>query len=343
MVLANGTVTTANQCNHPEIFWAVRGAGGGNLGIVTEIVMKAHKEVPLATISFTGTGLSLSQTSLTALTAAFAKVAPELGNQGFGGQVAIVNGLLSIKGIMPNKTVEDAKQAFAPIQNLSLGLDPKSLSIFAGSFQFGTSPTWYDYGIKNFGGNQKEGIGLITASWLIPAASFENPENLAKQLQDSASKGSIAGAFGFLQVGGNQTGARGQGINQNDPSTTSVTPAWNSAVWHLIFGQIAISNKPGESLQTDISYGAAYNSRKALTQYIPNSGAYQNEADIFQDDPRQAFWGTENYNRLLSIKQQIDPQNLFSIWQGIGWVENGGKDFESDAPDGRPYSCYPSL
>src|SRR5947207_9482653 len=36
MVLADGQIVTANSIDHPELFWAVRGGGGGTLGFATE-------------------------------------------------------------------------------------------------------------------------------------------------------------------------------------------------------------------------------------------------------------------------------------------------------------------
>lgn len=33
VVLMNGTVVTTNSCSHPELFYAIRGGGGGTYGI----------------------------------------------------------------------------------------------------------------------------------------------------------------------------------------------------------------------------------------------------------------------------------------------------------------------
>ncbi|MBT8295356.1 MAG: FAD-binding oxidoreductase [Gramella sp.] len=42
MVLADGSLVTANKDKHRDLFWAVRG-GGGNFGIVTSFLFQAHK------------------------------------------------------------------------------------------------------------------------------------------------------------------------------------------------------------------------------------------------------------------------------------------------------------
>ena len=69
-----------------------------------------------------------------------------------------------------------------------------------------------------------------------------------------------------------------------------------------------------------------------LRKLVPEGGAYQNEADVFEPDPAGTFWGQRNYDRLMSIKKYIDPENILTCWNCIGW----------DQEDER-YSCCPSI
>jgi FAD/FMN-containing dehydrogenase len=40
IVLANGSLVTANSYQHPDLFWALRGGGGGTYGVVTSASYK---------------------------------------------------------------------------------------------------------------------------------------------------------------------------------------------------------------------------------------------------------------------------------------------------------------
>ena len=46
IVIADGTLLTINKCWHSDLFWAIRGGGGGTFGIVTRVVYKAHDKEP---------------------------------------------------------------------------------------------------------------------------------------------------------------------------------------------------------------------------------------------------------------------------------------------------------
>ncbi|KIA75376.1 FAD-binding oxidoreductase [Aspergillus ustus] len=42
VVLGNGTQVTATRSSHPDLFWALKGGGGNNFGVVTKFVLKTY-------------------------------------------------------------------------------------------------------------------------------------------------------------------------------------------------------------------------------------------------------------------------------------------------------------
>jgi hypothetical protein len=43
IVTAEGMVRIANACTNPDLFWALKGGGGGSLGVVTRLTLKTHE------------------------------------------------------------------------------------------------------------------------------------------------------------------------------------------------------------------------------------------------------------------------------------------------------------
>jgi hypothetical protein len=42
VVTADGEVRIANACSHPDLFWALKGGGGGSFGVVTRVTLRVH-------------------------------------------------------------------------------------------------------------------------------------------------------------------------------------------------------------------------------------------------------------------------------------------------------------
>ncbi|KAH7074516.1 FAD binding domain protein [Paraphoma chrysanthemicola] len=47
LVLANSSIVTVSEHQHPDLYWALRGAGGGNFGIITSFVVRTFPQGPL--------------------------------------------------------------------------------------------------------------------------------------------------------------------------------------------------------------------------------------------------------------------------------------------------------
>ncbi len=46
IVTADGAIRTVNACSDPDLFWALKGGGGGSWGVVTKLVLRTHPLPP---------------------------------------------------------------------------------------------------------------------------------------------------------------------------------------------------------------------------------------------------------------------------------------------------------
>jgi FAD/FMN-containing dehydrogenase len=68
VVTADGVVRIANACTHPDLFWALKGGGGGSFGVVTRLTLRTH-ELPAYFGGVFGSIKATSDTAFRALTA----------------------------------------------------------------------------------------------------------------------------------------------------------------------------------------------------------------------------------------------------------------------------------
>lgn len=63
VVLVDGTVVVADACTNKDLFWALRGGGGGTYGVVTHAHYKVHPVTPIVVLHFGIYGLENLQVS----------------------------------------------------------------------------------------------------------------------------------------------------------------------------------------------------------------------------------------------------------------------------------------
>jgi FAD/FMN-containing dehydrogenase len=93
LVLASGEYVTANEYQYSDLFWALRGGGGGTYGVVVTVTYCTHDILPSAVITL---GVNFSTPAIAQnVTADYFSILPELSDAGLGG-----SSLLFLSGIM---------------------------------------------------------------------------------------------------------------------------------------------------------------------------------------------------------------------------------------------------
>ena len=267
------------------------------------------------------TGIAVPHSSVLNLVEAFARISPALATINFGGVVVIGPKRLTIIGVAPIANKSALKDAFAPFAAALI-----SGQIFADKTlieddllvpSYPTYTSFLDFHEQTFGKtNELEGTGMRLTSRLIPNDLFVGDDNLSKLASALGNASAPPLSLHILM----STPVSVPDTNR----TTSVTPAWRSSLWHsFISGSwpVGTSLKDQKTVADTVNYA-----NDILIRLAPNSGAYQNEANIDEPNHEQTFWG-DNIGRLKTIKKKYDPDNFFAVWHGVGWKGSGDADF----------------
>lgn len=348
IVTADGKVRVVNETQEPDLFWALKGGGGGTFGVVTRLTLATH-ELPK---TFGAVSLSIrarSDDAYRRLLARFIDLyATRLFNPHWGEQVgARPNNRLEVKMVFQGLTPDLARAAWKPLmefldangadyegqESLVVLAAPARLFWHAGFLRLlapsavtvdgrpGASPTdfWWS-------GNTEE-VGAFwhayTSAWM--PASLLDPQNQAR-LVDAWFAASRHWGVDFHF---------NKGLAGAAPAAREATrdTAMNPDVLDAFALAIAASDGPPAFAGLPAPDAALAANRRARVQAAmaalraaaPDTGTYVNECDYFQADWQRAFWGT-NYPRLADIKRRYDPDGLFVVHHGVGsetWSEDG--------------------
>ncbi|KAK8186483.1 hypothetical protein BC567DRAFT_253939 [Phyllosticta citribraziliensis] len=336
-VLPDGRYVTANECQNQDIFFALRGGGGGTFGVNVEVTMKTYPKMSFQVANFAYT--SSDPGNLRKFLQLIAENANQWADGGWGGYITpgvAGDSASALTLLTPKLDHTAAVQDMKPVLDFAAtpGVKPVVMSI-------NTANTYWEAYSKYLGYGEGEKVGLPTAvgSRLIPRVTFEDKSKrdaLVDLLEDLVRKFNApsgdpnAAAYGariqiFAVAPSNYKLPGGR-------DTSSVTPAWRNATWEVFVNSVVNHANEASPLDTRQAFADAHEATERLIALTPGSGAYQNEADTFQSDPEETFWGTENYEKLYEIKRRVDPDNILTCHQCIGWQ-----------PGDVRYSCYPDI
>ncbi|KAL1742438.1 hypothetical protein HDZ31DRAFT_43240 [Schizophyllum fasciatum] len=296
VVTPDGQYRVANRCQNADLFWALRGGGGGTFGVVMEATILASPRVTLQTVTVVipAGNKELTRRLWSVMVANGVKWAEE----GWGANAVsiYVNPVLdkdaAAKSMVP--LVEFGEQLKAE------GVDAKVI--------LSEAPSWGAF-FEAFSTAHVAAVGnsLALASRLINRDNFATSENQGALVDallaaDEMSPGLIILATAPIAF----------------PSTgndTSVTPLWRESVYHVTL--ISPWEADADVQEKQAHYDRASASIDNLRE-ITKHGAYSNEADVYEPDYQVSFWG-DNHAELLRIKQKYDPESLLNCWQCVGW------------------------
>jgi FAD/FMN-containing dehydrogenase len=294
MVLADGSFVTANERQHPDLFWAVRG-GGGNFGIVTSFLFKAHP----ARMVYAGPIFWDAAAHGKAVMSAyrdFLPTAPE--------DLGIFVGLKTVPPMDPFPKEHWGKRACAIIgsYNGSAAEGEKIMAKLLG----GLPPPLFNW----MGEMPFTAINSLFDPFFPKGLQWYWKGDFVKSLPDAAIDAHIA------QAAAAPSDLCLMHLYPIDGAAQRVAKdamAWSSrdANWSMVIAGIHPDPKQAEALKT---WGRAY--WKAVHPFNLE-GVYVN---FMMDDEAegrvQASYG-DNYARLAAIKAQYDPKNLFRVNQNI--------------------------
>ncbi|KAJ4350426.1 uncharacterized protein N0V89_009047 [Didymosphaeria variabile] len=318
VVTPSGDILVANPCQNSDLFFAIRGGGGGTYGVVTEVVVRTYPDPKTTKILFelstTGSNVTNEYWDLMGFLHADMQRLKEGGLSGYyfmAGPplwpIYAFYGLFTVYD-KPNGTVE---KLFAPIV--------EKLESRPDLFQYTSNITQANTFLEAYGTVTNEQVasgGSAFGSWLLSSKRLQDANVTAKvfsEIGPSLNASAPNGMFGNTQLLGHMIAS--PHTPSYYPSTISMNPAWRTALTHFI----AVQSWPDGIAQPAID--SVYSDVTAKVQNLrdlsPETGAYFNEADSYEPEWQHAFFG-EHYEKLKEVKTKYDPENVLWCRRCVG-------------------------
>jgi FAD/FMN-containing dehydrogenase len=345
IVTADGAVRTVNACMHPDLFWAIKGGGGGSWGVITKLTLRTH-ELPQFFGGADGVIKAHSNDAFHKLIAHFLGFyADSLFNSHWGEQASIgADNSLKLSMVCQGLDNQQAQKVWQPFFDWVRAL-PQELSVVH-KLRAGAEPArhWWDIegndsmvrdtregAAKNHGWWQgdTEQVGAYLhgydSLWL-PATLLQEPQR--RLLVDALFASSRHKSVG-LHFNKGLAAAPAEAIAAARDTATNPAVADAFALAIIADGQgPAYPGLVRPAMNLDAAHKDARDIDLAtaeLRKIVPNAGSYVSESNYFNGSWQQAFWG-QHYPRLRTVKTKYDPEGLFFVHHGVGsedWSADG--------------------
>lgn len=350
IVTADGVLRIVNSCIGADLFWALKGGGGGTFGVVTKITLQTH-ELPAFLGSVEGTIKSATDTGFRRLIGRFVSFYAEILSNPHWGESVSMHGDNSLKISMVSQGldtaaamqiwhpffawVSDFPEEYAFTEERSVGSRPaRDWWDAQGRRRRGSTSMTFDDRADAppthawWTGDQEQ-VGAFLhgydSVWL-PASLLARSER--ERLADGLFASSRHMAVG-LHFNKGLAGAPAEAIAA--ARDTATNPAVLSSFALAIVATGESLRYPGlRGLAPDDATArrnadAVDRATEQLRNIAPAAGSYVSESNFFNRAWQHAFWG-RHYSKLLAVKEKYDPDGLFFVHHGVGsesWSADG--------------------
>jgi FAD/FMN-containing dehydrogenase len=349
IVTADGVVRIANSCTNPDLYWALKGGGGGSFGVVTRVTLRTH-DLPATVGAVFGDIQAATDEAWRALVGrVIDHYADTLFNPHWGEQLIFrsrrrLSLSMTFQGLDRGQAEAAWRDFFAWVNDGANGCaftaPPNILTIPARQFwdvEFlrtlpnvvlpddrpGAPPTnMFWAGNRGEAGQVLHGYqsAWLPQGLLAPAARGR----LADAIVAAAGQWQIA-----LHINKGLAGAPASAIAATRDTATN--PAALDAFALVICAAEEPPAWPGiAGHEPDVARGRAdaaaiERAMAPMRRVAPGAGSYVSESNYFERDWQRSFWGG-HYPRLLAVKDRYDPDGLFIVHHGVGserWSADG--------------------
>ena len=344
VVTADGAIRVANACRNPDLFWAIKGGGGGSWGVVTKVTLRTHT-LPQFFGGAVGKIKANSDNAFKRLISRFVDFyAQNLFNSHWGEQIALApDNTLKLLMVCQGLNAQEIKQTWQPFFDW---VNSDSEFVVTDKFNSGAREArhwWEVEGNNSMIADQREGAPKHHGWWRGDqdqvGAFIHGYESLwlpASLLQEKAQTRFCETLFAAsrhkkLELHFNKGLAGAPAEASAAARDTATNPAVLDAFVLVIIADGERPSFPGltrPAMDLDAAHKDAReidNAADQLRRLVPNAGSYVSESNYFNRSWQEAYWGT-NYSKLQAIKKKYDPEGLFFVHHGVGseeWSADG--------------------
>jgi FAD/FMN-containing dehydrogenase len=349
IVTADGEALVVNACSHADLFWAIKGGGGGTFGVVTRVTLETHELPALFGIvnATVKAGSDAAFRQLIGRMLAFCKA--NLLTPHWGEQIVLkADRVLSVHMVFQGLDRAAAQGIwsgfFAEIENAPEAYVFVSKPSFA---DFSARHLWDPQFLKAVPGatkhDDREGAAEGNLFWAGDGGQCGQVLHgydslwLPASLLDDDKLTKFADALHAAAVQWEVSLHFNKGLAGAPPSVVDAArnTATNPAVLDAFALAIIAAEEPpaypgiaGHEVNVTEGRADAAGIARAMAELrkvVPQSGSYVSESNFFEKHWQSAFWGG-NYSKLAEIKKKYDPDGLFIVHHGVGseaWSADG--------------------